>query len=112
MRWSWIADSGGIAAQERVIGTLKVSPGRTTRNTHWQWRDLVSTARSNSSKQCAKVFVALGSKTVCKGSRDGTDGLDEQDTQKYRFLVGTALYVGQDRPNKKHNTKRKKQRDS
>ena len=34
--------------------------------------------------------------------RDGADGLDEQETQQYRSLVGTALYVGQDRP-EKHN---------
>ena len=36
-----------------------------------------------------KVTVAPGSKTV---------GLDEQETQQYRSLVGTALYIGQDRP--------------
>ena len=44
------------------------------------------------------VSVAPGSKTVGKGLRDGADGLDEQETQQYRSLVGTALYVGQDRP--------------
>ena len=43
-----------------------------------------------------KVTVAPGSKTVGKGLRDGADNLDEQETQQYRSLVGTALYVGQD----------------
>ena len=41
-----------------------------------------------------KVTVAPGSKTVGKGLRDGTDGLDEQGTQQYKSLVGAALYVG------------------
>ena len=45
-----------------------------------------------------KITVAPGSKTVGTGLRDGADGLDEQETQQYRSLVGTALYVGQDRP--------------
>ena len=58
-----------------------------------------------------KVTVAPGSKTVGKGLRDGADGLDEQETQQYRSLVGTALYVGQDRPETQYATKRK-QRDS
>ena len=44
------------------------------------------------------VSVAPGSKTVGEGLRDGADGLDEQETLQYRSLVGTALYVGQDRP--------------
>ena len=52
-----------------------------------------------------KVTVAPGSKTVGKGLRDGADGLDEQETQQYRSLVGTALYVGQDRPETQHATK-------
>ena len=52
-----------------------------------------------------KVTVALGSKTVGKGLRDGADGLDEQETQEYRSLVGTALYVGQDRPETQHAAK-------
>ena len=43
------------------------------------------------------ITVAFGSKTVGKGLR-GADGLDEQETQQYRSLIGTALYVGQDRP--------------
>ena len=52
-----------------------------------------------------KVTVAPGSKTVGKGLRDGADGLDEQETQQYRPLVGTALYVGQDRPETQYATK-------
>ena len=45
------------------------------------------------------------SKTVGKGLRDGADGLDEQETQQYRSLVGTALYVGQDKPETQYATK-------
>ena len=52
-----------------------------------------------------KVTVAPGSKTVGKGLRDGADNLDEQETQQYRSLVGTALYVGQDRPETQKTTK-------
>ena len=37
-----------------------------------------------------------------KGLRDGADSLDEQETQQYRSLVGTALYVGQGRPETQH----------
>ena len=56
------------------------------------------------------VTVAPGSKTVGKGLRDGADGLDEPETQQYRSLVGTALvgtalYVGQDRPETQYATK-------
>ena len=46
-----------------------------------------------------------GSETVGKGFRDGADGLDEQETQQYRSLVGTALYFGQDRPETQNATK-------
>ena len=49
--------------------------------------------------------VAPGSKTEGEGLRDGADGLDEQETQQYRSLVGTALYVGQDRPETQLATK-------
>ena len=52
-----------------------------------------------------KVTVAPGSKTVGKGLRDGADGLDEQETQQCRSLVGTALHVGQDRPETQYATK-------
>ena len=52
-----------------------------------------------------RVTVAPGSQTVGEGLRDGADGLDEQETQQYRSLVGTALYVGQDRPETQSTTK-------
>ena len=52
-----------------------------------------------------KVTVAPGPKTVGRGLRDGADCLDEQETQQYRSLVGTALYVGQDRPETQYATK-------
>ena len=51
------------------------------------------------------VSVAPGWKTVGRGLRDGADGLDEQETHQYRSLVGTALYVGQDRPKTQYVTK-------
>ena len=49
--------------------------------------------------------MAFGSKTVGTGLRDGADGLDEQETHQHRSLVGTALYVGQDRPETQYATK-------
>ena len=49
--------------------------------------------------------MALGSKTVGEGLRDGADGLDEQETQQYRSLVCTALYFGQDRPETQYATR-------
>ena len=52
-----------------------------------------------------KVAVAPGSRRVGEGLRDGADGLDEQETQQYRSLVGTALNVGQNRPETQHATK-------
>ena len=39
------------------------------------------------------------------GLRGGADGLDEQETQQYRSLVGTAVYVGQDRPGTQYATR-------
>ena len=51
------------------------------------------------------VTAAPGSKTVGKGFRDGVDGLDEQETQQYRSLVGTALYVGKDRQETQYATR-------
>ena len=57
------------------------------------------------------VIVALGSKTVGKGFRDGADGLDVQETQQDRSLVGTALYCWT-RQTRKLNMQRKKKRDS
>ena len=70
----------------RWHGTLKVSPGRTIRNTHW-----ADGFGFNGKKQLEQTKWEI---TVA----DGADGLDEQETQQYRSLVGTALYVGQDRP--------------
>ena len=52
-----------------------------------------------------RVSFPPGSKTVGKGLRDGADGLDEQETQQCRSLGGTALYVGQDRPETQYATK-------
>ena len=60
--------------------------------------------KKHSSKRSGKSLWAPGSKTVGKGLRDGCDGLDEQETQQYRSLVGTALYVGQDRPETQYAT--------
>ena len=51
------------------------------------------------------VTLAPGSKTVGKGLRDGADGLDEQETQQYRSLVGTELNDGRDRPEIQYATK-------
>ena len=65
----------------------------------------ILTARSNSSIRSGKLLWNLDQKTVGKGLRDGADGLDEQETQQYRSLVGTALYVGQDRPETQYATK-------
>ena len=52
------------------------------------------------------ISVAPGSKTVGEGLRDGADTLYDQETQQYRSMVGTALYVGQDRPEKQYATSR------
>ena len=49
------------------------------------------------------VTVALGSKNG--GQRFARWCRDEQETQQYRSLVGTALYVGQDRPETQYATK-------
>ena len=49
--------------------------------------------------------MAPGSKTVNKGLHDGADVLDERETQQCRSLVGTALNVGQDRPETQYATK-------
>ena len=52
------------------------------------------------------VTVAPGSKTVGKGLRDGADGLDEKETQQsIQTTGGTALCVGQDRPETQYATK-------
>ena len=58
------------------------------------WFQRQEAARANEVERfCGTWFENSG-----EGSRDGADGLDEQETQQYRSLVGTALYVGQDRP--------------
>ena len=44
------------------------------------------------------VSVGPGSKTVGKAMRDADDALDAEEASLFRSLVGTALYVGQDRP--------------
>ena len=73
--------------------------------THTRWQGLTgSTARSNSSKQSGTLLWHLDRKRW-KGLRDGAVSLDVQETQQYRSLVGTALYVGQDRPETQHATK-------
>ena len=40
-----------------------------------------------------------------KGLRDGADTLDDQETSQFRSMVGTALHVGQDRPETQYATK-------
>ena len=59
-------------------------------------------------EQTKNILVALGSKTMNKGLHNGADVLDERETQQCRSLIGTALNVGQDRP----ETQRMNQRDS
>ena len=49
-------------------------------------------------EQAKSILVAPGSKTTKKGLHDGADVLDERETQQCRSLFGTALIVGQDRP--------------
>ena len=51
------------------------------------------------------VTVALVSRTVGKGMRDGADLLDEGEISKYRSLVGAARYLGQDIPEAQYATK-------
>ena len=48
--------------------------------------------------------MAPGSKTMNKGLHDGADVLDERETQQCRSLFGTALNVGQDRPETQYTT--------
>ena len=42
---------------------------------------------------------------MSKGLRDGAETLDDQETQQYKSMVGTALCVGQDRPETQYATK-------
>ena len=55
-------------------------------------------------EQTKSIFVAPGSKTTNKGLHDGADVLDERETQQYRSLIGTALNVGQNRPEIQNTT--------
>ena len=81
--------------------------GHTIRNTHWQWlTGLVFNGKKQLEQTKWKVAVAPESKTVVKVCATGADGLDEQETQQYRSLIGTALHVGQDRPRTQYATKR------
>ena len=64
---------------------------------------LVSLARNNLSKQRASLWH-FGSKTMNKCLHDGADVLDERETQQRRSLIGTALNVGQDRPETQYAT--------
>ena len=55
-------------------------------------------------EQTKSILVALGSKTMNKGLHDGADVLHERETQQCRSLLGTALNVGQDRPETQYAT--------
>ena len=55
-------------------------------------------------EQTKSIFVTPVSKTMNKGLRDGADVLDERVTQQCRSLFGTALNVGQDRPETQYTT--------
>ena len=48
--------------------------------------------------------MAPGSQTMNIGLHDGADVLDERETQQCRSLIGTALNVGQDRPETQYAT--------
>ena len=82
-----------------------VSPGRTIRNTHWQWlMGSVSTARRDSSKRSGKSLWHLDRKRWAKAC---VTVLTVWMNKKHnnRSHRGTALYVGQDRP-ETHYTKK------
>ena len=55
-------------------------------------------------EQTKSIFVALGSKTMNKGLRDGADVLDTRETQQCRSVIDTALNVGQNRPETQYTT--------
>ena len=74
---------------------LKVSPGHdrwkhTHTHTHWQWLTGLVSARSNSSKQSGTLLWHPVRKRWAK--------VCATVLTVYRSLVGTALYVKQDRP--------------
>ena len=56
-------------------------------------------------EQTKSILVAPGSKTMNIGLHDGADVLNERETQQCRSLIGTALNVGQDRPETQYATK-------
>ena len=55
-------------------------------------------------EQTKSILVALGSKSMNKGLHDDADVLDERETQRCSFLIGTALNDGQDRPETQYAT--------
>ena len=55
-------------------------------------------------EQTKSILVAPGSKTMNKGLHNGADVMDERETQQCRSLIGTALNVGQDRPETQYTT--------
>ena len=55
-------------------------------------------------EQTKSILVTPGSKTMNKGLHDGADVLDERETQQCRYLIRTALFVGQDRPETQYAT--------
>ena len=54
--------------------------------------------------QMKSILVAPGPKTINKSLHDGADVLDERRTLWRKFLIGTALNDGQDRPETQHTT--------
>ena len=55
-------------------------------------------------EQTKSILVTPGSETMNKGLHDGADVLDERETQQRRSLIGTALNVGQNRPETQYTT--------
>ena len=88
----------------KVCTMIYVLPPKDLRKKVKIWSLLKSLYGTRDASLVFATYVP-GSKTVGKGLRDGADSLDKQDTQQYRSLVGTALYVGQDRPEKQYATK-------
>ena len=55
-------------------------------------------------EQTKTILLAPCSKTMNQGLHDGADVLDERETRRCRSLFGTALNVGQDRPETQYTT--------
>ena len=55
-------------------------------------------------EQTKSILVTPGSKTMNKSLHDGADVLDERETQQRKSLIGTALNVGQNRPETQYTT--------